>query len=527
MVVKVMKNNKDYWLERALKRENEAFMRGAELSTKMFDEYETAAKAIRREVESFYSKYAGRYGLSYAQAVRLLNTEEFRVWKGSLAEYAEYIATVKDPKVKALLTAQLDALSTNSSISRLEALQGQIDLILNDLFDKGVAQMKEEFGNMFIEGYYKKCYDLQNRSGFFNEIAKIDHNTIEQVVSYPWSGAMFSERLWNNKQALIFNTREILTQGIIQGKSIGLMSSALSVKLGQSYKNSERLIRTETAHIHSESDKAAYTAAGVKQYEYVATNDARTSAICAELDNKHFDIKDAQPGLNYPPMHPNCRSTTIEYDPDEAMDWHKSGEPMPQRTTYKDWYRKQVAYNGQGSVEIEREKWYNKKADMEQFDAYVERLGSDAPSSFDNFQNMKYSNPDEWYELKSFYSYKGRVPEATKADYGVYNTVKNSGLYGTVRVPPVSVDTSTLSLDVSHIQERSHGVTIEEACSFIDEAVFSLKRQHWTGETFINYYSQSGAAYVKTSTPLIRTAFKKDEFDEKIKTVMEELSNEE
>lgn len=67
----------------------------------------------------------------------------------------DYIATIQDPKVKALLTAQLDALSANSSISRLEALQGQIDLILNDLFDKGVAQMKNQFGDDFVEGYYK------------------------------------------------------------------------------------------------------------------------------------------------------------------------------------------------------------------------------------------------------------------------------------------------------------------------------------------------------------------------------------
>ena len=103
---------------------------------------------------STFSKYAGRYGLTYDQAVRLLNRKEFQEWKASLAEYVDYIATIQDPKVKALLTAQLDALSANSSISRLEALQGQIDLILNDLFDKGVAQMKNQFGDDFVEGLY-------------------------------------------------------------------------------------------------------------------------------------------------------------------------------------------------------------------------------------------------------------------------------------------------------------------------------------------------------------------------------------
>ena len=360
--------NKEYWAARALQRENEAYLRGAGLSAKMFQEYETAAKAIRREIDGFYSKYAGKYGLTYDQAVRLLNRKEFQEWKASLDAYVAQIAQTTDAHARALLTAQLDALSANSSISRLEALQGQIDLILNDLFDKGVAQMKEEFGDMFVEGYYKKCYDIQSRAGFFNEIAKIDFSTIEQAVSYPWSGAMFSDRLWQNKQALVFNTREIITQGLIQGKSVGTMSSTLSAKMGQSYKNAERLIRTETTHIHSEADRAAYNEAGVEEYEYMATLDARTCETCGALDGKVFKVKDAKPGVNYPPMHPNDRCTTIEHDPEDALDWFNSGEPMPKSTTYQEWYDRQVARNGQGSVEIERKKLYNKKADLEQYD---------------------------------------------------------------------------------------------------------------------------------------------------------------
>lgn len=517
--------NKEYWAARALQREKEAYLRGAGLSAKLFQEYETAAKAIRREIDGFYSKYAGKYGLTYDQAVRLLNRKEFQEWKASLDAYVDRIAQTTDAHARALLTAQLDALSANSSISRLEALQGQIDLILNDLFDKGVAQMKEEFGEMFVEGYYKKCYDIQSRAGFFNEIAKIDLSTIEQVVSYPWSGAMFSDRLWQNKQALIFNTREIITQGIIQGKGVGTMSSALSAKMGQSYKNAERLIRTETTHIHSEADRTAYNEAGVEEYEYMATLDARTCETCGALDGKIFKVKDAKPGVNYPPMHPNDRCTTIEHDPDDALDWYNSGEPMPKSTTYQEWYDRQVARNGQGSVEVERQKVYNRKADLEQFEAYSERLGADAPSDVDTFQRLKYSKPDEWSDLKGLYSYKGRVPEATKADFQTYKKIKATGIYGTVRVPAAKIDTSALTLDVAHINERRHGVTQEEAVSYIKNAAFSLKRRHWTGETFLNYYSEEGASYVRTSDNVIRTSFKKDEFDKKTKSAMEVLKN--
>ena len=141
--------NKDYWIARAIQRENEAYLRGAGLTAKMFQEYDAAAKAIRKEIGDFYAKYAGKYGLTYEQAVRLLTRKEFQEWKATLAEYVARIASEPDPHVKALLTAQLDALSTNSRISRLDALLGQIDMKLNDLFDQGVAQMKAEFGDAF------------------------------------------------------------------------------------------------------------------------------------------------------------------------------------------------------------------------------------------------------------------------------------------------------------------------------------------------------------------------------------------
>lgn len=40
-------------------------------------------------------------------------------------------------------------------------------------------------------------------------------------------------------------------------------------------------------------------------------------------------------------MHPNCRSTTVEYDPEDAADWAVSGEPMPEDMTYEEWKKRQ------------------------------------------------------------------------------------------------------------------------------------------------------------------------------------------
>lgn len=502
--------NREYWAERALERENEAYLRGVDLTGKMFKEYDIAAKEIRLQINDFYAKYAGKYGLTYEQAVKLLTQAEYREWRADLAEYMARIAQEQDPHIKALLTAQLDALSTNSQLSRLEAMLGQIDMKLNELFEQGVAQMKAEFGEAFREGYYKKIYDLQSRAGIIREIAKINEDMVEAVLRHPWSGAMFSDRLWQNKQALLFHLQETITQGIMQGKSIAAMSKELSAKMGQSYKAAERLIRTETAHFHGEADKAAYEAAGIEEYEYVTTLDARTCAVCGALDGKHFRVEDAQAGVNYPPMHPNDRCTTVEYDPNDAMDWYNSGKPMPKNMTYEEWYDQQVAEHGPGYVETQREKAYNEKADAAQFGRYADRLGADAPGSLEAFQNMKYGDPGAWDDLKSFYSYKGSVPEATRPDFDLYRKIRDTGIKGTIRVPPERINEEALDFVDAH--GSRHGVTLDQAKEYVRTARFSVRRRRWDGVK-TNYYSTAGATYINEEGK-INTSFHRSDFDQ-------------
>ena len=72
----------------------------------------------------------------------------------------------------------------------------------------------------------------------------------------------------------------------------------------------------------------------------MASLNERTCEICGELDGKVFFVKDAKPGANYPPLHPNCRCTTIEYDED-AADYIASGEPLPDNMIYLEWKKKQ------------------------------------------------------------------------------------------------------------------------------------------------------------------------------------------
>lgn len=47
--------------------------------------------------------------------------------------------------------------------------------------------------------------------------------------------------------------------------------------------------------------------------------DSRTSLICSELHRETFETSKASVGVNYPPMHPRCRSTTSIFVDFEAL----------------------------------------------------------------------------------------------------------------------------------------------------------------------------------------------------------------
>ena len=78
-----MTPNKEYWMGRALTREQEAYLRGTLLNKRMFNEYQKAADKLKKSIQSFYGKYATKHGLTYEEAVRKLTAQEAREWKAT------------------------------------------------------------------------------------------------------------------------------------------------------------------------------------------------------------------------------------------------------------------------------------------------------------------------------------------------------------------------------------------------------------------------------------------------------------
>ena len=262
---------------------------------------------------------------------------ELLEWRTSVEGYIEEIRREKDPAVRERLMQEYDARAYGSRITRLESLNGSIDTELSRLYARANEQFRQLLGENYTDGYYQAIYDIQSRYGYSSAFATVNSKVVENALTYPWSGANFSDRLWKHKFELLNQLRETLTTGLIRGESVQDMSKRLAERMNASRSNALRLIRTESSHIHNTAELDAYKACGFEEYEYMASFGERTCDVCGGLDGQRFKLSDKQPGVNFPPLHPNCRCTTVAVDPDDDLEDLKSGE-----LDYEQWYQKYV-----------------------------------------------------------------------------------------------------------------------------------------------------------------------------------------
>lgn len=305
--------NRDYWEERQVKREAKAFTTIQDIEKEYKIALEKAKQNINKELSRIGTTYMKDNNLSYHDALKLLKGDEYKVWKKNLHDYmAEYNKLLKTAPLEAKkLYLEIETLSARSRLSHLDSLKAQIDMEMVKLIFGVEDSAKNALTSVYRDTFIEVTKDLG-----INVI--VSRDKIKAVLDRPWSGANFSERIWANTDKLAQTVKQEIVNGMIQGINLQTMTKRVSERFETAKKNDvERLLRTEVNYTLNQATLDGYKEAGIEKYEFNATLDSRTSQICSELHGEIFEIKKIAVGLNYPPMHPRCRSTTIpiiDYD---------------------------------------------------------------------------------------------------------------------------------------------------------------------------------------------------------------------
>ncbi|MGZ9835047.1 minor capsid protein [Streptococcus sp. V940] len=363
-------NNKDYWTQRKANLIYEQ-MDKAEKQADKFDKVYKESKAyLDKQINKVFDKFQRDYGLSERDARHVLKRMKDQKDLNELRKVLE--ARPDDPNIQRLL-ADLDSPAYAYRMKRLERLSADLDLMRSSIYLSEKKGSDAFYSDLMKDSYYKATFDLQQQTGLAYSFSDLPETEIKHLQGLKWTGEAYSDRIWSNTGALASSVKDELLVSLMTGRSVRDTSQAIAERFEVGQNKARRLIRTESAFFHNQMELLSYEDAEITKYKFVAVLDKRTSHICQEHDNKVYDTDKAVPGVNYPPLHPWCRSTTIAHDDD--IDYSKlerrarnpetgKVEYVPADMSYKEWYDKYVAKNRK------KESTEKPKENIKRFDFY-------------------------------------------------------------------------------------------------------------------------------------------------------------
>ena len=306
-----------YWEDRAIRRLLIGEKSSLEYEKDLKKVYKEAIKNIKSEINSFYSKEAKRENITLSYAKQKLKPDEQKDFNAQSKKYISQIARFgDDPDYK----SYLKKLSSKAYVTRLEELTANIRHEIELLSLKNRDGMTDKLKENYEDQYYASMFDVQKMAGIGTSFTKPSDKQLKLAVKESWLGANYSDRIWKDKQKLILELEQLIPQELVRGRGPNVLAQELSDRLGVSYNNSVRLIRTEMNHIANQASLKALKESGiVTHYIFLATLDSRTSDICREMDKKVFKLNDAVVGVNLPPLHPYCRSVILPHFNDDEI----------------------------------------------------------------------------------------------------------------------------------------------------------------------------------------------------------------
>ena len=396
----------EYWAERAERVFLASEKKGTELNRALIGFYSDTSRQLQKEIDAFYGKYAVNNAISLEDARKRLNDTELKSFK---EELGTYLSEVKRLGLGKDYEDYLRKLSSRAYISRQQELFAQARHQVEVLFGIQNAELEKTLVDAFHDSYYHTMFDVQQGLGFGSDFARLNTKQIEALIRKPWLGENYSDRVWNNKARLIKQLERVIPQAFALGENSRVLGKQLAERLGVSERAAVQLVRTEVNHAANEATIRSYREAGVEYFQLLATLDTRTSDICQSLDGKIFRATDAVVGINQPPLHPNCRSTTIPWFPPDELDGpdvraarNSDGSyyTVPGNMNYREWHKKYVG----GKLTHEEERAINSYIGAASY-IINEKLRNGIP--LDNMEREIANNLDS--ALEKLPTYEGEV----------------------------------------------------------------------------------------------------------------------
>lgn len=333
--------NADYWRDRFSILEEAAHKQSDRYLQSLEGMYQEAALSVRKEIEAWYGRFAVNNQISLTEARKRLNAGQLEEFHWTVEQY---VKNAQQANLSPEWIRKLENASARYHVSRLEAVQLQIQQQIELLYGNQVDEVDALLKDLISNGYTHGVFEFQKGIGLGWDFTDLDQRKLDLLLSKPWTtdGRTFRDRCWSNKAALVDGVHKELIQGMLRGDAPAKTITAIQKRFGVSRYQAGRLVHTETSYFSALSKKQMYQDLGVEEIEVVETLDSHTCPICQPLDGMVIPLAQYEPGVTVPPFHPNCRGTTCpHYDDMEGERAARSADGnvyyVPADMTYEAW----------------------------------------------------------------------------------------------------------------------------------------------------------------------------------------------
>lgn len=286
-----------YWTRRQEQLKQTAEKDEAKLKKRLSSFFDAEFKRLEKEIAAYYQTYGVDNVIEYRRLLESLPDEDRRLLIERMDEFVR-----KYPQYADLMPVR----ETIYRLNRLEGLQYSVFME-----EANIAGYTSEQMTTYLTGLSQKGVNMAMETlGFGKSFYAINAAVVKQFVDVPWcNGENFSTRIWNDTRKLAQYLNQDIAQGFARGDSYDKLVRQLRKRFSNvNRRDAYRLIFTEGTYVMAESSMQPFTE-DFERYRLSPVMDGRTCPICRSLARQVFEIKDRQPGVNFPPIHPWCRCT--------------------------------------------------------------------------------------------------------------------------------------------------------------------------------------------------------------------------
>lgn len=297
------KKNK-HWQEREAIKDN--IKRDKELTKEINKRLDVLMKDIETEINRELQAYAKGQNIDLEEVYDRINEMDVKAFEKKAKEY------VKKKDFSATANYELKIYNRKMRINRLEWIKSMLGIELANGFDD-IEKILDE--------YFKDSAkrEMMKQSGILGDTVMSNYSeVIEKVVNGSFHNATFSKRIWQYQEELKAELDKLLTRQMVNGHNPRRVARYLRKEFDVTKFEAERMMRTESARIQGELQKASYERFEVKEYEWVTEPTA--CSVCKDIARGgRYKVKDMEIGINMIPAHPNCRCSTVPVSDREEM----------------------------------------------------------------------------------------------------------------------------------------------------------------------------------------------------------------